>query len=126
MTNPIARAKLDVGMTVLLGVPGVSMPGEWWIGQVLWFDGYHVLVEQSHIGGAGQPYPNLLPRDHVRAIGSVHDLGEIQRCCRKQFKPLTDAVREAEEELQAARDAVYVRLDEIAKAEPMCDAGAGI
>jgi hypothetical protein len=126
MSKPIARAKLDVGMTVLLGVPGISMPSDWWIGTVLWFDKNHALVEQSHIGGGGQPYPNLLPRDHVRAIGSVHDLGEIQRRCREEFEPLTDAVREAEEELQAARDAVYVRLDEIAEAEPMRDAGAGI
>lgn len=126
MSKAIARQKLEVGATVLLGTPGISMPNDWWIGEVLWFDGFHILVQQSHIGGGGQPYPNLLPLDHVRAIGTIDELCEIRRRCRDEFKALTDAVRHAEARLQEARDAVYVRLDTVAAAEPMRDAGAGI
>lgn len=126
MSKPIARQKLAPGVTVLLGVPGASMPGSWWIGSVIWADRHEVLVEQSHIGGAGKPFKNLLPVDHVRAIGTIPELGEIQRRCRDELKPLTDAVKAAEEALRAARDAVYARLDEIAAAEPMREAGGGI
>ncbi|WP_292621957.1 hypothetical protein [Mesorhizobium sp.] len=92
----------------------------------MWADKEEILVEQSHIGGAGKPFKNLLPVDHVMAIGTIPELGEIQRRCREELKPLTDAVRAAQEALRAARDAVYARLDDIAAAEPMRDVGGGI
>ncbi|RVD44893.1 hypothetical protein EN742_00675 [Mesorhizobium sp. M4A.F.Ca.ET.020.02.1.1] len=126
MSKPIARQKMTPGMTVLLGMPGHSMPGEWWLGSVVWADGNEMLVEQQGLAGAGQPYKHLTDVSYVRAIGTIAELGEIQRRCREDLKPLIDAVTAAGEALRAARDAVYARLDEIAAAEPMRDAGGGI
>lgn len=126
MSKPIARRKIEPGAVVLMGMAGVSMPGEWHIGEVVWIDANHVLVMQQHIGGAGRPYPFLQEISYIRAVGTVAELVEIQTQCRDELKPLTDAVKAAEEALRAARDAVYARLDEIAAAEPMRDAGGGI
>ncbi|WP_031248876.1 hypothetical protein, partial [Mesorhizobium sp. LNHC229A00] len=122
MTKPIARQKLAPGMTVLLGMAGHSMPGEWWLGAIIWADGKEILVEQQGMAGAGQPYKHLTEISHVRAIGTIPELNEIQRRCREELRPLTNAVKAAEEALRAARDAVYARLDEIAAAEPMREA----
>ncbi|TGT72933.1 hypothetical protein EN802_13725 [bacterium M00.F.Ca.ET.159.01.1.1] len=126
MSKPIARQKLTPGVTVLLGMPGHSMPGEWWLGSIIWADGKEILVEQFGMAGAGQPYKHLTDVSFIRAIGTIPELGEIRRRCHEELKPLTDAVKAAEEALRAARDAVYARLDEIAAAEPMRDAGGGI
>lgn len=126
MSKPIARRKIEPGAVVLMGMAGVSMPGEWHIGEVVWISGDHVLVMQQHIGGAGAPYPYLHEISYIRAVGTVSELVGIQTRCREELKPLTDAVKAAEEALRAARDAVYARLDEIAAAEPMRDAGGGI
>lgn len=126
MSKPIARRKIEPGAVVLMGMAGVSMPGEWHIGEVVWIDAGHVLVMQQHIGGAGKPFPCLHEISYIRAIGTVSELVEIQARCREELKPLTDAVHAAERALRAARDAVYSRLDEIAAAEPMRDAGGGI
>ncbi|RWO37294.1 MAG: hypothetical protein EOS11_28835 [Mesorhizobium sp.] len=126
MSKPIARQKLAPGMTVLLGMTGHSMPGEWWLGTIIWIGGDEILVETYPPSQGGKGEKSLQHVSWVRAIGTIPELGEIQRRCRDEMKPLTDAVRAAEDALRAARDAVYARLDEIAAAEPMRDAGGGI
>ncbi|TIN36822.1 MAG: hypothetical protein E5Y10_22090 [Mesorhizobium sp.] len=126
MSKPIARQKLAPGMTVLLGMPGHSMPGEWWLGTIIWIGGDEILVETYPPSQCGKGEKSLQHVSWVRAIGTIHELGEIQRGCRDELKLLTDAVKEAEEALRSARDAVYARLDEIAAAEPMREAGGGI
>ncbi len=126
MSKPIARRKIEPGAVVLMGMAGISMPGEWHIGEVVWIDTDHALVMQQHIGGAGKPYPCLHDISYIRAVGTVRELVDIQTACREELKPLTDAVKTAEEALRAARDTVYARLEEIAAAEPMREAGGGI
>lgn len=124
--KPLGRERLAVGDCVLMGMPGISMPGEWHIGEILWLDREHVLILQNHIGGAGKPYPYLHERSYVRAVGTVPELVDIQARARAAVDPLQKAVRQAEEALSDARDAVYRRLDEFAAADPLRNAGAGI
>ncbi|MER8616002.1 hypothetical protein NKG99_03975 [Mesorhizobium sp. M1409] len=126
MSKPIARSKLVPGTTILLGMTGYSMPGEWWLGTVIWVGGDETLVETYPPSQCGKGEKSLQHISWVRAIGTIPELVEIQRRCHEELKPLTDAVKTAEEALRAARDAVYARLDEIAAAEPMREAGGGI
>jgi hypothetical protein len=126
MRKPLGRQKLKVGDVVLLGMPGVSLPGDWFIGEVVWFDADHVLVYQSHIGGGGKSFPQLHGMDYVRAIGTVEELGEIRSRVREAVAEFQKYVRSAESMLNDAREAVWARLDEFAAAEPMRSAGDGI
>jgi hypothetical protein len=119
----LGKTKLAVGDVVLMGMPGITPPSQWHVGEVLWFDDEWVLVSQSHIGGAGKPYPHLHEISYVRAVGTIEELGVIRR---NAGAALGELHRSVDEALAAARAAVWQRLDEFAASEPLRHAGDGI
>ncbi len=105
---------LGVGDWVLIGAPGISMPGDWFHAQVIWFDDEEVLTAHTPPSGMGTQR-NLSSRSQIRMAGDYVALTEFQERCRKEVADLRAKVNEAERALGAARDAVWKRLDEIAE-----------
>lgn len=114
MTARSASPVLDlpIGAHVLIGMRGITMPGDWWPATVLWTDGEEVLVRQGGIAGQN-PHNQLHPVSYVRAIGDHGFLREFQERARAETTPLVQAVRDAERGVSTARAAVWTRLDEI-------------
>lgn len=104
---------LQPGERVLVGAPGVSMPGHWFVATVLWTDGAEVLTEHGDTTGTVL-YRQVLRIEDVRAVGDYVQLMTFQDRCRDEVKDLRGHVNECEAALGAARDAVWKKLDEIA------------
>jgi hypothetical protein len=100
------------GDFILVGIPGVVMPNDWFLAKVLWIDGDDLVTE--HTPPSGNGYRQILHVDRVRAIGSIAELVQFKERNRIAVHKLAMRVHKAESDLQAARDAVYARLDAIA------------
>lgn len=110
-----ALLEISVGDRVLIGTPGTTMPRDWWKAVVLWIGPCDILVEQFGFGGT--PHRVVYGPEMIRAIGD--DLTEFQEQCCAEVKALSDKVKEAEQALGAARDAVWQKLDEIGASRPV-------
>lgn len=115
--NPNKALQLVPGDTVLIGAPGVSMPGHWWHATVIYVAGDEIATEHSPPGNAGLQR-QFMPITHVRAVGSYAFLHDFQETARKAVEDLSKGVADAAQALGRARDAVWAKLDEIAAAEP--------
>lgn len=100
------------GSLILVGAPGYSLPGDWLLAKVLWADNGDVLIEHNPPSNSGT-YRQVIPLDHVRKAGSIDELGQFQREAREAIAGMARKVREAQNALGAAREAVWQRLDEI-------------
>jgi len=100
------------GDYILVGAPGNTMPVDWFFAKVLWADGDDVVTE--HEPPSGTKYRQILHISHVRAIGSLADLVQFKESSRVTVHRLAMRVHKAEGALQAARNAVWAELDEIA------------
>lgn len=109
------RQSLAPGMMVLIGVPGITLPNEWWLATVKWADCSLVLVEQTDISRAS-PHKVLFPIDHVRAIGTIAELLDARDLAIKALAPSLRRLKDAERKLEAARTTFYCDLDKLAEA----------
>ena len=100
------------GDYILVGAPGTTMPVDWFFAKVLWADGDDVVTE--HDPPSGGKYRQILHISHVRAIGSLAELVQFKESRRVTVHRLAMRVHKAECALGAARNAVWVKLDEIA------------
>lgn len=99
------------GDWVLLGKPSVTLPSDWFIAKVLWFDASDVVTEHRPPSG-GEPYRQVFGRSYVVASGAYLNLAHRQDEARKAVAELQAAVRDAEAALSRAREAVWERLDQ--------------
>lgn len=117
--KPVA---LQPGDLVLIGSPGITMPGDWFFAKVRWTEGADVLVEQYGLGGTGR-FHQLHSIADVRAVGDVAFLNDFEKRCREEVRSLSEQVSACERALGAARDAVWSKLDEIGAAGPARQSG---
>ncbi|MBE7186473.1 MAG: hypothetical protein INR68_18935 [Methylobacterium mesophilicum] len=123
-TKLIGKQNIQVGDFVLIGTYA-TLPGHWWLGEVLWIGKEDLLVEQY--GTSGQHVHRAVQLlSEIRAAGTAEELFGIKDRCREEVKALADAVHAAESALGAARDAVWRKVDEFWKAELTRNTGAGI
>lgn len=102
-----------VGEYVLIGSSGVTLPGDWFVAKVLWADGEEILTE--HEAPSHGRCRQVLTIAHVRAIGSISELGQFKETSRVAVADLSRRVREAESALGDARKAVWDKLDDLAE-----------
>ncbi len=117
MTRARKRSKkqnLAVGSLVLIGRPGISMPGDWWLAKVLWTDGTEILTEHQPPGGIPERYLQVLEIEYVRAVGTISELVAFKRRCAEAVKKKQARVRRCEDTLADARKAMWHELDKIA------------
>ena len=105
------RTLVTVGDRVLVGTPGISLPGDWYFATVLWVQGNEFLIEFDH---GGQTYREVHDVGYVRAKGDFAALREFQENSRAAVKVLSDRVHQLESELAMARQAVWTELDRLA------------
>ncbi len=108
---------IATGDLVLIGAPGVSMPGDWFVATVLLVCGDEVATAHTP-AGQSEPQRQFIPVTHIRAAGEYAALREYQDRCREVIGDAHKRVREAEQALGNARDAVWAKLDEIATEIP--------
>lgn len=94
------------------------MPGDWWLGKVLWTGEKDCLVERSDMTGR-ERWREVVDYDHIRAIGDIHHLTAFQHEARLAVKDRQRLVHARESALGAARDLVWKKLDEIGAGVPV-------
>lgn len=104
---------LQIGDYVLLGGSYASMPGDWYLGKLVWVGKEELCIERWTLNG--QVYHQQGTIYDVRAAGSMNDLSLIKEQARLAVKELTVTVQEAESALGRARDAVHNKLEDLAK-----------
>lgn len=97
------------GDWVLIGLAGITMPGDWLLARVLWADGSHVCTSRE-VGG--YPQRDVFELGLVLAFGDCAGLRALQEDCRKRVQDERDRVHELDRQLTAARGAVWRKLDE--------------
>lgn len=106
------RPDPQVGDFVLCGSSTASLPGDWFLGQVLWAAKGDVLIERSTRNG--QTWREVAHVSEVRAVGSIAELGAVQEAARIAVQDLHRAVHDVEVALRQARSAVWRAVDELA------------
>lgn len=105
--------EMKVGDHILAGGSSASLPGDWYLGLVLWTNGIDVLMERSTLNG--QRFRQCESVTCIRAVGTIAELATLQETCRKEVAALAARVREATSELGAARGALWTRVAELAE-----------
>jgi hypothetical protein len=118
MSGRRKRLSILPGDRVLIGTPGISMPGDWFAAYVLWADDSEALIEHAPPCRTPPIVRQVVTFCQIRAIGRPADLVEFKERARAAVKEQQDKVRECESALTHARDAVWAKLDEIAAAKP--------
>ena len=90
------------------------MPGHWVLGTVLWAQGEELLVNRE--SSSGQSYRQVFHVSEVRAVGSIEQLGQVQRKAVDEVRELSVRVNVAERVLGDAQDAVWKRIDQLVAA----------
>jgi hypothetical protein len=111
--KPATGIVVAAGDLVLLG-GYASMPGDWHLARIVWTDGENILVEHHGLAGNDRQL-DVQHIGRVRAVGTIPELRDYKDRCRKETETLWREVREAENALGRARDAVWARLDEMFK-----------
>lgn len=124
-TPTMGKAMVQVGDYVLLGLPGISEP-PWNIGLVLWVGKEDILVDRERGLTGTQRYRDVQPLENIRAIGTLSEVIDIGIRAGNEVQPLLQAHARTEEAEREAKRAIFRKLDEFAKAEPMRNAGGGI
>lgn len=108
------RTVVKAGDYVLAGGGVASLPGEWFVGHVLWADGRDVLLHRTTQNGTDS-WRQLEPIENIRAAGTIADLISIRREASDATTELSRAVGDAEHALGAARDAVWAKCRQLAE-----------
>lgn len=114
------RVKVAAGDTVLIGKPGVSMPGDWFVATVLLVADDEVATVHDYAGNTNRQF---FPISHIRAVGPYPELSAFKERARIAVDEARKAVDEATEALVKARDAVWAKLDEIGASIPVLEPG---
>lgn len=112
-----AHLNLKPGDKVLLGRSGISDPGDWWHGSVLWVGDTDILVHQGGMADLN-PHNALHDLDMVRAVGDTAFLLEFKKRASEAVRETRQAIAEAEQALVAARAAMWVKITEIGADRP--------
>lgn len=104
--------KIAAGDEVLVGTPGISMPGDWFMATVLLVCGDEIATEHTP-AGQSSPQRQFLPLEDVRAVGPYAELSAFKERARLAVKDKRDAVDAAGHALHRAREDVWSKLDEI-------------
>lgn len=107
------RITVAVGEYAVAGGSYASMPGDWYVGTVLWTDGKDVLLHRSDLTGS-QTWRQVCDIGDIRAAGTCEHVVAMKEAARKACADLSAKVYECESALGTARQAVWNRLDEIA------------
>jgi hypothetical protein len=105
--------ELKAGDFVLLGGTRASYPSNWYLATVMWIGKTGVAIERSNQNG--ERWLQTCHRSEIRAIGTIADLCTIQRQASDAVRALVKEVHERESALGSARDAVFAKVDELAK-----------
>lgn len=112
----IPTPHINPGDWVLCG-SRYSLPSEWYVAQVLWVGPDDVLTQHVAPSQQNQPYRQVEERTRIRCIGDYLKCKEYRDAANKAVEPLKESVRDAEQALQSARNAVARKIDEFAKGE---------
>ena len=102
---------IPVGQFVLAGGGRASLPGDWFLGEVLWAGNGDVLISRSTMNG--DSYRQLLSVSNIRAIGTIEQLSDAQHKAAGAVREMRRRVSEAESALNRSRDAVWAKLNEM-------------
>lgn len=112
MKRPTVSVK--VGDTVLIGAPGVSMPGDWFFATVILVCDGEVATEHMPPSQSGMQR-QFFPISYIRGAGEYPALREFQERARAEVADLKQPIKDAELALDAARAAVWQKLDALAE-----------